>query len=82
MIHQNNGSGNTANIYFNGAAKTVAAGTQVTEDGAAGSLIGSNSRADQRWGDYIAEIVVTTTGTLTANDRARLAAYSKSRYGI
>jgi hypothetical protein len=82
VIHQNNSSGSAGSIYFNGTSRTITAGSQITETGAAGSIIGSNSRTDQRWRDYIAEIIVTDTGTLTANDRARLAAYVKSLYSI
>ncbi len=83
MLHQNNGSTVVPTYYFNGAAKTQTNSgvSQITETGTTGAQIGTNG-ANQRWSDYIAEIIVTTTGTLTANDRARLAAYAKSRYGI
>lgn len=78
-----NGTGVAPSIYINRTAQTVTAGTQTTENGTTGFLVGTNASAGnvQPWNGQIAEIVLLDHAA-SAAELALWNSYVTSRYGI
>lgn len=78
--HRYTGSGQTPQVYLNEVARPVT-GTQTTESGSSGYVLGADATAGDAWLGLIAEIIVTSNA-ISSTYRKRVEQYQRDFFGV